>query len=42
MFFPSDYKELKGLVEEMGEMNIEVIPGEKPNKKWWYKLEHKY
>jgi hypothetical protein len=28
-----DYKELKGLVEEMGEMKIELIPGEKPIKK---------
>jgi hypothetical protein len=31
--FAHDYKDLKGLVEEMGEMNIELIPGEKPIKK---------
>jgi hypothetical protein len=31
--FARDYKDLKGLVEEMGEMKIELIPGEKPIKK---------
>lgn len=40
--FAHDYKDLKGLVEEMGEMNIELIPGEKTIKKWSYKLAHKY
>ena len=31
--FACDYKDLKGLVEKMGEMKIELIPGEKPIKK---------
>jgi hypothetical protein len=31
--FSCDYKDLEGLVKEMGEMNIEIIPGEKPIKK---------
>jgi hypothetical protein len=31
--FALDYKDLKGLVEEMGEMNIELTPGENPIKK---------
>ena len=31
--FAHEYKELKGLVEEMGEMKIELIPGENPIKK---------
>jgi hypothetical protein len=31
--FARDYKDLKGLVEEMGEMKIELIPGAKPIKK---------
>jgi hypothetical protein len=31
--FSQDYKYLKGLVAEMGEMKIELIPGEKPIKK---------
>jgi hypothetical protein len=31
--FGCDYKDLKGLVEEMGEMKIELIPREKPIKK---------
>jgi hypothetical protein len=30
--FSRDYKDLKGLVEEMGEMKIELIPGENPIK----------
>jgi hypothetical protein len=40
--FDRDYKYLKGLVEEMREMKIELIPGEKPIKKKPYKLSHKY
>jgi ribosomal protein S17E len=31
--FARDYKDLKGLVEEMSEMNIELIPEEYPIKK---------
>jgi hypothetical protein len=40
--FARDYKDIKGLVEEMGEMKIELVLGEKPIKKWTYKLSHKY
>ena len=40
--FACDYNDLKGLVEKMGETNIELIPGAKPIKKWSYKLAHKY
>ena len=40
--FARDYKELKGLVEKMGEMKIENKPGARPVKKRPYKLEHKY
>lgn len=40
--FARDYKDLKGLVEEMGEMKIELIPRAKPIKKQPYKLAHKY
>jgi hypothetical protein len=40
--FAHDYKYLKGLVQEMGEMKIDLIPGAKPIKKWPYKLAHKY
>jgi hypothetical protein len=31
--FARDYKDLKGLVQEMGEMKIDLIPGAKPIKK---------
>jgi ribosomal protein S17E len=31
--FSRDYKDLKGLVQEMGEMKIDLIPGSKPIKK---------
>jgi hypothetical protein len=31
--FACDYKDLKGLVEEMGEMKIELIPRAKPIRK---------
>jgi hypothetical protein len=31
--FSREYKDLKGLVEEMGGMKIELIPGENPIKK---------
>jgi hypothetical protein len=40
--FSKDYKYLKGLVKEMGEMKIDLIPGAKPIKKHPYKLAHKY
>ena len=30
--FTRDYKDVKGLVEEMDEMKIELIPGAKPIK----------
>jgi hypothetical protein len=40
--FTHDYKYLKGLVQEMGEMKIELLPGAKPIKKRPYKLAHKY
>ena len=30
--FACDYKDLKGIVEEMGKMNIELIPGAKQSK----------
>jgi hypothetical protein len=40
--FTHDYEDLKGLVQEMGEMNIELLPKAKPIKKRPYKLAHKY
>jgi hypothetical protein len=40
--FTWHYKYLKGIVEEMGEMKIELIPRENPIKRWPYKLSHKY
>ena len=40
--FARDYKDLKGLVKEMGEMNIDLLPGAIPVKKRPYKLAHKY
>jgi hypothetical protein len=40
--FAWDYKYLKGLVEEMGEMKIELIPQAKLIKNKTYKLAHKY
>jgi hypothetical protein len=40
--FTRDYKELKGLVKKMGEININLIPRAKPIKKRPYKLAHKY
>jgi hypothetical protein len=40
--FTRDYKDLKGLVQEMGQMKIDLIPGSKPINKWPYKLSHKY
>jgi hypothetical protein len=39
--FSQDYKDLKGLVQKMGETKIELIPGETPIKKRPYKLTHK-
>ena len=41
-FFARDYKYLKGLVEKMGEMKIDLLPEETPIKKRPYKLPHKY
>ena len=41
-FFAQDYKDLKGLVQEMGEMRIEIKPDARLIKKRPYKLAHKY
>ena len=40
--FARDYKDLKGLVEEMGEMKMDLLPEATPMKKRPYKLAHKY
>ena len=40
--FARDYKDLKGLVEEMGEMKINLLHEATPVKKRPYKLAHKY
>ena len=40
--FSQDYKELKGLVQEMGEMKIDIKLDARPIKKKPYKLAHKY
>ena len=40
--FSRDYKDLKGLVHEMGEMKIDIKPDVRPVKKRPYKLAHKY
>ena len=40
--FARDYKDLKGLVEEMGEMKIDLLPEVIPIKKGPYKLAQKY
>lgn len=40
--FARDYKYLKGLVEEMGEMKINLLPEVTPMKNTPYKLAHKY
>ena len=40
--FARDYKDLKGLVQEMGEMKINTKPDVRPVKKRPYKLAHKY
>ena len=40
--FTRDYKDLKGLVQEMGEMEINIKPNARPIKKQPYKLAHKY
>ena len=40
--FARDYKDLKGLVEEMGEMKIDLLLDATPVKKRSYKLAHKY
>ena len=40
--FARDYKDLKGLVEEMGEMKIDLLPKAILVKKRPYKLAHKY
>ena len=40
--FARDYKDINGLVEEMGEMKIDLLPEATPIKKRPYKLAHKY
>ena len=40
--FTRDYKYLKGIVHEMGEMKIDIKPNVQPVKKRAYKLVHKY
>ena len=40
--FARDYKDLKGLVHEMGKMKIDIKPDARPIKKRPYKLAHKY
>ena len=40
--FARDYKELKGLVEEMGEMKIDLLPEANPINKRPYNLADKY
>ena len=40
--FARDYKDLKGLVEEMGEIKIDLLLNATPIKKRPYKLAHKY
>ena len=40
--FARDYKDLKGIVEEMGEMKIHLLQEDTPIKKRPYKLSHKY
>ena len=40
--FARGYKYLKGIVHEMGEMNIDIKPDARPVKKRPYKLAHKY
>jgi len=39
--FSYDYRDLKELVKEMGEIKIDLIQGAKPIKKIPYKLAHK-
>ena len=41
MCFPY-YKDLKGLLQEMGEMKIELLPNAKLVNKRTYKIAHKY
>ena len=36
------FKNLKGMVKDMGEMKIELLPDSRPVKKRLYKLGHKY
>ena len=40
--FIRDYKDIKGLFHEMGEMKINIKPDARPVKKRPYKLAHKY
>lgn len=40
--FARDYKDLKGIVQEMGEMKITFLPNANLVKKRLYKLAHKY
>ena len=40
--FARDYKDLKGLVQKMGEIKIDLLPNAKPIKMRPYKIAHKY
>ena len=40
--FARDYKDLKGLIEEIGEIKIDLLPEGTPIKKIPHKLAHKY
>ena len=40
--FAGEYKNLKGLVEEMGEMKIDLLSEATPIKQKPYKIAHKY
>ena len=40
--FARYYKDLKGVVEEIGEIKIDLLPEASPIKKMPYKLAHKY
>ena len=40
--FARDYKDLKGLVKEMGEIKIDIKPEARPIKKRPYNLAHKH
>ena len=40
--FARDYKDLKGIFHEMGELKIDIKPNIQPVKKRSYKLAHRY